>query len=305
MNNHLIYFILLFLWIVIIIFIIMFVKKSKSINIENFEDLIEQNDSYQEIYDKEFVDFYEIIYRDYADIDHDLKLVSPKIFNNNQVNICVAGCGVGKLCNKFKSLNMNVVGVDISETMVKKSQNLYPNIKFIRGNLNNRKIFNAERFSHIFIDERTLYYNKEIDITKIIYNSFYWLKEEGYLIVPIYNPEELQCACRYYSSKYIDNKGNIHGFTYLNNFSHDCYYIKDDENPEIFYYYDKVILDNGKKRVKKTKFYIPAKEKIFDIILNNGFEIIEIYPVRIQIVGGYDLAVFKKKNKKINVSDLI
>ena len=115
----------------------------------------------------------------------------------------------------------------------------------------------------------------------------------------------MQCASRYYSSKYIDDKGNIHGFTYLNDFSHDCYYIKDEETSNTFYYYDKIILDDGKKRVKKTKFFIPSKEKMFDIILKNGFEIIEIFPVRIQIVGGYDLVIFKKKNKKINVKDLI
>ena len=308
------FFLFLILLIIISFSIIYLSKYGSSLKtIENFEDLIEQNESYQEIYDNEFVDFYEIIYRDYSDIDHDLKLVSSKIFNSNNnpnleikdINILVAGSGVGKLCNKFKSLNMNVVGVDISESMLKKSQSLYPNIKFIRGNLANRKIFNDNRFSIIFIDERTLYYNNEIDIEKIIYNCYLWLKEEGYLIVPIYNPEKLQCASRYYSSKYIDDKGNIHGFTYLNDFSHDCYYIKDEETSNTFYYYDKIILDDGKKRVKKTKFFIPSKEKMFDIILKNGFEIIEIFPVRIQIVGGYDLVIFKKKNKKINVKDLI
>ena len=305
------FFIIIFLLIILIIIYRIYKKINNhgilEIGIENFEDLIEQNDSYQEIYDSEFVNFYEIIYRDYTDIDYDLKMIAPKIFNEDLLpfNMCVAGSGVGKLCNKFKSLNIDVVGVDISETMLKKSQSLYPNIKFIRGNLTNRKILNADRFSHIFIDERTLYYNNEIDITKIIYNCFFWIKENGFLIVPIYDPEKLQCACRYYSSNYIDDKGNVHGFTYLNDFSHDCYYIKDEETPDKFNYFDKIILDNGKKRVKKTSFYIPSKEKIFDIILNNGFEIVEILPLRIQVVGGYDLAIFKKKNNKINVKDLI
>ena len=104
------FFLFLILLIIISFSIIYLSKYGSSLKtIENFEDLIEQNESYQEIYDKEFVDFYEIIYRDYSDIDHDLKLVSSKIFNSNNnpnleikdINILVAGSGVGKLCNKF------------------------------------------------------------------------------------------------------------------------------------------------------------------------------------------------------------
>ena len=146
----------------------------------------------------------------------------------------IAGCGVGKLCKKFKEKYSNIIGLDISELMLNKAQSLYPNIKFVRGNLVKNNIFNKNKFSHIYIDERTLYYNKTDKIESIIFNCMYWLKENGYFIVPIYDPNKLQLACRYYTSKYIDNKGNIHGFTYLNDFSHDCYYIKDDLDKEYF-----------------------------------------------------------------------
>ena len=299
---------------VIIIFVIIFLWLTRNRqNIENFEDMLEPDDTYEDdIYDKEFVDFYEIIYRDYSDIEYDLKIISPKIIDNiknvEEISILVGGCGIGKLCHKIKEKYKTVVGVDISENILKKSQKLYPNIKFIRGNLNNKKIFPKSNFSHIFIDERTLYYNDYKDMEKIIINAYYWLKDRGFLIIPIYDPKKLQLAARYYSSKYMDNKGNIHGFTYLNDFSHDCYYIKDSDTVsdelDIFYYYDKLILDDGKKRIKKTKFYIPPKEKIYDLVLNNGFEIIHIEPIRVQIVGGYELAIFRKKNTKMLVADI-
>ena len=296
---------------IFIIFVIIFLWLTRNRQkIENFEDMLEADDTYEDdIYDKEFVDFYEIIYRDYSDIDHDLNIISPKIIDNiknkDDISILVAGCGVGKLCSKLKEKYKTVVGVDISENILKKSQQLYPNIKFIRGNLNNKKIFEKNNFSHIFIDERTLYYNEYKEMEKIIINSHYWIKDRGFLIIPIYDPKKLQLAARYYSSKYMDNKGNINGFTYLNNFSHDCYYIKNTENEsDEFYYYDKLILDDGKKRVKRTKFYIPSKEKIYDLVLNNGFEIIHIEPIRVQIVGGYELALFRKKSTKMLVADI-
>jgi SAM-dependent methyltransferase len=164
-----------------------------------------------------------------------------------------------------------------------------------------QNIFNINTFSHIYIDERTLYYNK--DIENLIRNIFNWLKEDGYAIIPIYDPDKLQLAARYYSSKYIDDKKNVHGFTYLNDFSHDCYYIKDEEK-DIFHYYDKLIFDTGDKRIKKTVFHIPQKEKVYDIILHNGFEVIHIEDIRLQIVGGYELAIFKKKKKIISVDEL-
>ena len=296
---------------IFIIFVIIFLWLTRNRQkIENFEDMLEADDTYEDdIYDKEFVDFYEIIYRDYSDIDHDLNIISPKIIDNiknkDDISILVAGCGVGKLCSKLKEKYKTVIGVDISENILKKSQQLYPNIKFIRGNLNNKKLFEKNNFSHIFIDERTLYYNEYKEMEKIIINSHYWIKDRGFLIIPIYDPKKLQLAARYYSSKYMDNKGNIHGFTYLNNFSHDCYYIKNTENEsDEFYYYDKLILDDGKKRVKRTKFYIPSKEKIYDLVLNNGFEIIHIEPIRVQIVGGYELALFRKKSTKMLVADI-
>jgi ubiquinone/menaquinone biosynthesis C-methylase UbiE len=273
--------------------------------IEKFEDKFDDFEKYEEIYDDQFVNLYEIIYRDFTDIDYDTKVVYKKTINGDETpKFLVGGSGVGKLCKAIKDKYKDVIGVDISENMLKMSQKLYPNVKFVRGNLVKTNIFKEKEFTHIYIDERTLHYNNLDDIEKIIKNCFFWLKEESYLIVPIYDPDELQLASRYYSSKYIDDKGNVHGFTYLNDFSHDCYYIKEDGENDTFNYYDKVIFDTGDKRIKKTTFNIPSKEKIYDIILNNGFDVLYIENIRIQIVGGYQLAIFKKKKQTITVEEL-
>lgn len=307
---------LIILLCIIILFIIVNSKSADILTLfykktgilENFEDKFDEDETYNEIYDKEFTDLYEIIYRDFTDIDHDTGIVYSKVVNNiknkDDLNFLVCGSGVGKLCKKIKDKYKNVMGVDISENMLKKSQSLYPNIKFIKGNIIKNNIFNKNTFSHIYIDERTLYYNKYNEMDKIIKNIHGWLKDNGFLIIQIYNPDKLQLASRYYSSKYIDNKGNIHGFTYLNDFSHDCYYVKDEEDKEIVHYFDKIVLDSGHKRIKKTTFYIPSKEKVYDLILSNGFEVFYIEKIRIQIVGGYELAIFRKKNLTVSVDDL-
>lgn len=293
--------ILIIVILLIIIFLIIYYNNKF---IENFEDKFEDHENYDEIYDEEFVNLYEIIYRDFSDIDFDFNIIYNKTLDINDINFLVCGSGVGKVCKKIKEKYKDVIGVDISENMLKKAQSLYPNIKFIKGNIIKPLIFNKKTFSHIYIDERTLYYNKIEDIEKIVQNSFEWLKEGGFLIAHIYDPNKLQLASRYYSSKYIDNKGNIHGFTYLNDFSHDCYYIKDDESENTFNYFDKIIFDTGHKRIKKTTFHIPSKEKIYDIFVNNGFDVFYIEKIRLQIVGGYELAIFKRKKQTFTVDEL-
>ena len=297
------------LFVITLLILIFFLSYSyyKIRSIENFEDKFDDYEKYDEIYDVEFVNLYEIIYRDFSDIDYDTKIVYSKVVENiknkENINFLVCGSGIGKLCKRIKE-KYNVIGVDISENMLKKAQIMYPNIKFVRGNIIKNNIFHKNQFSHIYIDERTLYYNKSENINNIIKNTYEWLVEGGFLIAQIYDPTKLQLAARYYSSKYMDNKGNFHGFTYLNDFSHDCYYINDDNDKEIFYYFDKVVFDTGIKRIKKTTFYIPTKEKVYDIIINNGFEVFYIEKIRIQIVGGYELAIFRKKKQIVSVEEL-
>ena len=80
--------------------------------------------------------------------------------------------------------------------------------------------------------------------------------------------------------------------------------IINEENKDIFDYYDKVIFDTGDKRIKKTTFYFPPKEEIYDIILKSGFELIYIEKIRTQVVGGYELAIFKKKKTITTVDEL-
>jgi hypothetical protein len=293
----------IFIIIIIIIIIIIYIYINNLLKTNNFENFMNEDD---DIYDKEFVELYEIIYRDYTDIDYDYNIINNKILSkliNNDIKIAIAGSGVGKQCKKYKEKYDNVVGIDNSENMILYSKRKYPNIKFIKNNLLNQNSLEKNYYGLIILDERTLFYNNIKQQEYLIQNCFNWLVEGAFLVVPIYIPEELQVASRYYSSNYIDDKGNTHGFTYLNDFTHNCYYIKDKNN--IYNFYDKIVLKDGNKRIKKTKLYIESKEKTYDLILKNGFEIIYIEPVHIQILGGYELAIFRKKKEIISSVDEI
>lgn len=296
---------LFFMLIIILVLIIYFYIKRGIDTVEGFEDKFDSFENYEEIYDKEFTHFYEIIYRNFIYIDYDFDIVYKKTINDNfDVNFMVAGSGVGKLCKKIKDKDIKVIGVDISESMLKMSQFMYPNIKFVRANLMKQSIFERNSFSHIFIDDKTLYYNEVDDMKKIIFNIYGWLKDDGYLIMQIYNPKKLRLVPRYYSSNYIDDKGNTHGFTYLNDFSHDCYVLEDEKEKGIYNYYDKIVFEDGKKRIKKTRYYMPSMEDMYDMVMNTRFELIYKDQERPKNVSGYELAIFKKKSEKMTVDEL-
>jgi ubiquinone/menaquinone biosynthesis C-methylase UbiE len=262
------------------------------------------NREWEDPYDMEFVELYDVIYNDFQDVNYDYNVVQKKISLESSARIAVLGSGVGKVCKKIKEKNKDVVGVDISENMLKKAQLNSPNIKYIHGDLRDENLFPVGSLDLVWIDERTLYAHPITEKEKIIQNSYKWLHAKGHLVVSLYHPEKLQVAARYYSSNYIDTEGNVHGFTYLNNFSHDCYYIPQHRDNHLFYYYDKITLDSGKSRIRCSSYHIEPIEQIYDLFLNQGWEVVHIEPTHLQIVGGYDLTIMKKRDLATTVDQI-
>ncbi len=290
--------------------------------IENYEERMGgKQDKTDEIdfYDKEFVEIYETVYRDLTDSKNVVKVMKSKCLDNikdkDVIRIMIGGCGVNKTGSLLKKDYDNVICVDKSENMLLKAQKLYPECKYIHGDLRDSKLFKNGEFSHILLDERTLYYHSNKDMIKIIENCNKWLANQGFLILPVYNPNKFVLGCRFYSTHYIDDKKNLHGFTYLNDFSHDCYYIpkkedlgesESEKNNSWFNYYDKIVLDNGKKRIKKTEFYIPEPNEIFTILLRRYFKVFykDEFKDGTQIVGSYETVIFRKEKNKMKVDEI-
>ncbi len=99
----------------------------------------------------------------------------------------------------------------------------------------------------------------------------------------------------------------------MNDFAHDCYYIskneeslEDKKEKNWYSYYDKIILDNGKKRIKKTDFYIPEPDELYTILLRRFFKVFykDEFKDGTQIVGGYDTVIFRKEKNKMTVDEI-
>lgn len=271
--------------------------------VENFEDKFDQNEVYKDTYDKEFVDFYDIIYQD-DDYEKEVVNYLKKELNNiENPKILLVGCGKGSLLNKIKKEYKNTHGLDKSEQMLKKCHENYPYIKTIKANIEKSKLFENNTYDLIIFDENTLNYNNKKSINNILKNIKNYLKEDGILFIPVFEEKYLQPRPRYYTTNYIDDKKNIHGFTYINNFSHDCYLIKDKNSKDGFNYsyYDKIVLKNNKSRIKKTRLFIPDKEDYYELLLQNGYNVKKIYNFNEFSELFYEVAILKVGPKTINV----
>ena len=247
-------FIKMYKYIIVILLLLYLLYYFLNNSIENFDNN-EKQEEYEEPFDKEFVDFYEIIYRDYSDVDFEWKIIKEKGFKN------------------YDKENSNLICIDQSQNMINKAYELNPNIKFKKYDLVSSDKFENNEFTHIIFDTNTIHYNHEKKIAEMLKNCHKFLKDNGKLIIPVLDSENISRAARYYTTSYLDDHGIIHGYTYLNNFAHDCYYILDEEDKNFPIYFDKIILEDGRARVKKTGMYVPKKEYMFDLILKEGFKV--------------------------------
>ena len=299
MHIYLIFYILIFLF----LYYLYNLYDRANFIVENFEDMYGQNEQYKDTYDKEFVNFYDIVYKNEKNEEEIMKHVNKELKDFKDPSILVVGCGRGSLLEKIKKKYKNTQGLDKSENMLKKCQENYPYIKTIKADISREKLFEKSKYDLILFDEDTLYQNNKKKIEKIIKNIRPYLSKDGILFMPIFEEKELEPRPRYYTTNYYDNERNKHGFTYINNFAHNCYYIKkeNDKNGFNYDYYDKIVLKDGKSRIKKIQLYIPEKENHYEIFLTNGYNLKKIYQLDDFSDINYEIGIFKKGINKINV----
>ena len=182
-----------FIIIIFILYICYFLYKlrnsNKSIDLYNLQNSNKSIESFidynqdDDIFDREYVDMYDVAYNDFNDIKMDYKhMLDANIFNNND-KIAILGCGVGKWGSYINSNHKNLddlINIDKSTNMCRKAQKNYPNLKYINGNVaSNNNILNKNSQNIIIIDERMMLYNNFNDQTHIIINCHEWLKKDG------------------------------------------------------------------------------------------------------------------------------
>lgn len=259
-------------------------------SMEGFTDNDDQNknDNKRFILKKDtsiFDDFYSSIYDTlvFSDVKNTFELnqlVDHAVLDNHSKLLDV-GCGtghhIGQLLSNHKELNNeNVVGIDISKSMINQSRKNYPKHKrsFQVANATNGTLFRENTFSHILCLYFTIYYIK--DKYRFFKNCYQWLQGGGTLllhlvdadkfdpIIPAGNPLEIINLQNYSDKRVTNSKVVFNGFDYQADFKY-----KPHKNLGKFV--EKFMFKDGKTRENEHLFFMESRKDIINIARKAGF----------------------------------
>lgn len=228
-----------------------------------------------EIYDKFYADIYDYLVFNNLKNDFEIGQIINQSIPSSQSRILDIGCGTGHHVASLSSKGLEVIGIDISPSMIKKAKENYPHYKFEVADALNSSEFQLDSFTHILCMYFTIYYFR--DKTQFFNNCFNWLKPGGYLfvhlvdrdrfdpILPPGNPLLYISPQRYAKERITSTKVKFTDFSYSADFKFD------DKNDKT-YFIEKLKNDtDGKVRKNEHVLYMPDVQQIVDEAQACGF----------------------------------
>ena len=177
------------LFLLLILVIAVFKGFNKHKNREGFEQsdhfLIKTND---DIYDDFYTDIYDYLVFNNIKTKYEVGEIINQSSPNEESIILDIGCGTGHHVAQLAEKNLNILGIDISPSMIKKAKQNYPDYNFQLANALENGSFKPNSFTHILCLYFTIYYMK--DKMRFFYNCMDWLMPGGYLIIHLVNREQ-------------------------------------------------------------------------------------------------------------------
>jgi len=260
----------------LMLLVILVFKGLKSSKIEGFE----QKDQFliktsSEIYDDFYADIYDYLVFNNLKDDYEVGWIMNSASPSSQSKVLDIGCGTGHHVALLGSKGLDILGIDISPSMIKKAKENFPDYKFNVGDALDGNTFQPDSFTHILCMYFTIYYFK--DKTQFFNNCFKWLMPGGYLIVhlverkqfdpilPPGNPLLYVSPQRYAKQRITSTKVKFTDFSYSADF-------KLDDNNDKAYFVEKFKNDSdGKVRKNEHEMWMPDIQQIVDEAQSCGF----------------------------------
>lgn len=253
-----------------------------------------------DIYDDFYADIYDyLVFNNFKD-DYEIGYIINSASPSSKSKILDIGSGTGHHVASLGAKGFDVLGIDISPSMVKKAKENFPDYKFEVGNALNNGTFESNSFTHILCMYFTIYYFE--DKTQFFNNCFKWLMPGGYLIVhlvdrdkfdpilPPGNPLLYVSPQRYAKERITSTKVKFTDFSYSADFQ------LDSQNDKAMFVEKFKNDSDGKVRKNEHIMYMPDAQEIVDIAQGCGF-IVESKADLLQCQYEYQyLYVFIKPN---------
>ena len=238
---------------------------------------IEENVVYKEgndLYDDFYANIYDYLVFNSVKNNYEVGIIINNSAPTSKSVIADIGCGTGHHVADLTAKNFTVIGIDISQAMIKEAKNKYPNSEFKLGNALDNSLFQQQYLTHILCLYFTVYYFKEKQ--QFFYNCMDWLMPGGFLIVhlvdrekfdpilPPGNPLYVVSPQKYAKERITKTKVTFNDFVYTSNFNFN------KEN-DISTFDEKFKFNDGKIRKQQQKLYMEDTATIVNIAQECGF----------------------------------
>lgn len=227
------------------------------------------DDFYSEIYDF-------LVYNDTKD-EYEIGAIMNRTNPTTQSRILDIGSGTGHHVATLAKHGLDVVGVDVSPSMVAKAKANYPKYRFVVGNVLDGGQFPMASFTHILCLYFTIYYFQ--DKMRFFRNCYDWLMPGGFLVVhlvdrekfdpilPSGNPLFIVSPQRYAKERITKSKVAFDKFKYESNFAQD----RDD--PARATFSEKFMFADGTARRHEHQFFMEPHQDILTMAQQAGFTV--------------------------------
>jgi SAM-dependent methyltransferase len=271
------------LWCKILLFIsllLLLVLAFKGLPSKHMKEGFEQNDQFliktgPDIYDNFYANIYDYLVFNTLKNDYEVGEIVNKTSPSSKSRILDVGCGTGHHVASLGSKGYDILGIDISSSMIEKAKENFPNYKFEVADALDGSEFEPDSFTHILCMYFTIYYFP--DKAQFFQNCYKWLMPGGYMIVhlvdramfdpilPPGNPLLYISPQRYAKERITSTKVKFVDFSYSANFQLD-------ESKNMAYFTEKMKNDkDGKVRKNEHKMYMPDSQEILDEAQSSGF----------------------------------
>ena len=228
------------------------------------------------VYDNFYADIYDYLVFNKIKNDYEVGIIVNSTVPSEKSIIADIGCGTGHQVAELKSRNLDVIGIDISPSMIEKAKENNPQYikSFKVGDGLDNTLFRDDSLTHILCLYFTIYYMK--DKMRFFYNCMNWLMPGGFLIVhlvdkykfdpilPPGNPLYIVSPQKYAKERITSTKITFNDFVYNSNF-------KLDQNNDIVTFDEKFKFNDGRVRKQEQTLYMEDLPTIVNMAQDAGF----------------------------------
>ena len=246
---------------------------------ESGKEGFEQTDSFlfktnSQVYDDFYSNIYDYLVFNSLTDDYEVGEIINRTTPTSESVILDIGCGTGHNVAKLADNGLNVLGIDISPSMIQKAKENYPQYHFLVGDVLNNNEFKGQSFTHILCLYFTIYYIE--DKQRFLNHCYDWLKHGGYLVVHLIDPEKFNPILpssnrlsvvspeKYAKEKINNSKLYFKDFVYQVDFDLP-------KGAKVAKIKENFKFNNGKVRKQEHTLYMESQNRIINYAQESGF----------------------------------